>query len=214
MVNEEGQNPSPRHLSLYICALLRSYEPSYCPPSISDIFVGITGTPQSGRKYGLTDYLWSHTEKFNFHPNDDFLKVRLPVLSEISKHPSVSGEDAFTLCIRIEQEYGSLPAFQREGKVAVPKDMITAMASLIDVPNGADVKFVCLEHEIQEDEMEGMRSRKRIIYANSQVLAARSQYFQDLFAISFAENTQVANDKFKTVVVESADFNTVYWMLR
>jgi len=214
MVNEEGQNPSPRYLSLYICALLRSYEPSYCPPSISDIFVGITGTPQSGREYGTIDYLWSHTEKFNFHPNDDFIKVRLPVLSEISKHPSISGENAFTLCIRIEQEYGSSPAFQREGTVAVPKDMITAMASLIDVPNGADVKFVCLEHEIQEDEMEGMRSRKRIIYANSQVLAARSQYFQDLFAISFAENTQVANDKFKTVVVESADFNTVYWMLR
>lgn len=98
----------------------------------------------------------------------------------------------------------------------VPRDMIDAMTALIDVPNGADVRFVCLEHENEaEDGMEdGMRSRKRVIYANSQVLAARSPYFLDLFAISFAENTQISSDRIKTVVVESADFNTVYWMLR
>jgi hypothetical protein len=106
--------------------------------------------------------------------------------------------------------------------VSVPKDMVNAMAALIDVPNGADVKFVCLEHEI-EAEAEGqgqvqgeekMRSRKRVIYANSQVLASRSQYFQDLFATTFVETAQVSTDRFKIVVVESADFNTVYWMLR
>jgi hypothetical protein len=194
--------------------LLRSREALYCPPFIANIFIGITGTSKSGREYGSTEYLWSHTEKFNFQPNDDFIKVRLPVLSEISKHPSISTENAFTLCIRIEQEYGSLPNFQPEGKVDVPRDMINAMAALIDVPNGADVKFVCLEHEIQEDELEGMKSRKRVIYANSQVLAARSQYFQDLFATSFVETAQASSDRFKTVVVESADFNTVYWMLR
>jgi len=100
--------------------------------------------------------------------------------------------------------------------------MVAAMAALIDVPNGADVRFVCLEHEIEsegegEGEGEGeekMRSRKRVIYANSQILASRSQYFQDLFATAFVETTQVSMDRFKTVVVESADFNTVYWMLR
>jgi hypothetical protein len=104
--------------------------------------------------------------------------------------------------------------------VSVPKDMVDAMAALIDVPNGADVKFVCLEHEI-EAESEGqvggeekMRSRKRVIYANSQVLTSRSQYFQDLFATTFVESAQASTDRFKTVVVESADYNTVYWMLR
>lgn len=181
---------------------------------MSNIFVGITGTPKSGREYGRTEYLWTHTEKFNFHPNDDFIKIRLPKLSEVSQHPSIVSQNAFTLCIRIEQEYGNSPAFQPEGKVKVPRDMIDAMAALIDVPNGADVKFICLEHEIQEDEGVGMRSRKRVIYANSQVLAARSPYFLDLFATSFVETAQVASDRFKTVVVESADFNTVYWMLR
>jgi len=124
--------------------------------------------------------------------------------------------------MRIEQEYGNVPAFQREGHVSVPKNMVGAMAALIDVPNGADVRFVCLEHEIESEgegegeggEEEKMRSRKRVIYANSQILASRSQYFQDLFATAFVETTQVSTDRFKTVVVESADFNTVYWMLR
>jgi hypothetical protein len=94
--------------------------------------------------------------------------------------------------------------------------MIHAMAALIDVPNGADVKFVSLEHNTNPEEgvEEGMKSRKRVIYANSQVLSARSQYFQDLFATSFVETAGAASDRFKTVVVESADFNTVYWMLR
>jgi len=182
---------------------------------MANIFVGITGTPKSGREYGSTEYLWTHSEKFNFQPNDDFIKVRLPILSEISKHPSISTSNAFTLCIRIEQEYGTTPAFQSDGKVTVPRDMIDAMAALIDVPNGADVKFICLEHEILEGgDEDGLRSRKRVIYANSQVLAARSPYFQDLFATSFQETSQGSSDRFKTVVVESADFNTVYWMLR
>lgn len=215
VTTDEGTEPT-RHLSLYICSLLRSRETYHSPSFIANIFVGIMGAPKSGREYGTTEYLWTHNEKFNFQPNDDFIKVRLPVLSEISQHPSISGENAFTLCIRIEQEYGSSPAFQEEGKVLVPRDMVDAMAALIDVPNGADVKFVCLEHEYQSDEalMEGMMSRKRIIYANSQVLAARSPYFQDLFATSFQETAQASSDRFKTVVVESADFNTVYWMLR
>jgi hypothetical protein len=215
VTTEEGHEPITRQLSLYICSLLRSREAYHCPPFVADIFVGITGTPKSGREYGSTEYLWTHSEKFNFQPNDDFIKVRLPILSEISQHPSISASNAFTLCIRIEQEYGTAPAFQPHGKVTVPRDMINAMAALIDVPNGADVKFICLEHEIPEEgDEERMRSRKRVIYANSQVLAARSLYFQDLFATSFLETSQGSSDRFKTVVVESADFNTVYWMLR
>ena len=214
-VTTEEHEPITRHLSLYICSLLRSREPYLCSPYIANIFVGITGTPLSGREYGSTEYLWTHSERFNFQPNDDFIKVRLPVLSEISQHPSIRSSNAFTLCIRIEQEYGTVPAFQDYGRVTVPRDMINAMAALIDVPNGADVKFICLEHEIPEEgDGEGMRSRKRVVYANSQVLAARSPYFQDLFATSFQETSQVSSDRCKTVVVESADFNTVYWMLR
>jgi hypothetical protein len=215
VTTEEGLEPNTKHLSLYICSLLRSRETYHCPPFMANIFVGITGTPKSGREYGSTEYLWTHSEKFNFQPNDDFIKVRLPILSEISQHPSIATSNAFTLCIRIEQEYGTAPAFQEDGKVTVPRGMINAMATLIDVPNGADVKFICLEHETPEEEdEEGMRSRKRVIYANSQVLAARSPYFQDLFATSFQETSQGSSDRFKTVVVESADFNTVYWMLR
>jgi hypothetical protein len=222
VTTDEGAETNTRHLSLYICSLLRARDTYLYPPVIANIFVGITGAPKSGRDYGSTDYLWTHSERFNFQPHDDFVKVRLPILSTISQHHSVAPTDTFTLCIKIEQEYGETPSFQKEKHVTVPTDMIDALAALIDVPNGADVKFICLEHEInsdEEEEEEGggeekMRSRKRVIYANSQVLASRSQYFQDLFATSFVETTQVPSDRFKTVVVESANFSTVYWMLR
>jgi hypothetical protein len=102
----------------------------------------------------------------------------------------------------------------------VPNDLVSALGALIDIPNGADVKFVCLEHEIQQEDGQdggdepGLRSRKRVIFANAQVLSKRSSYFEDLFATSFIETAAPQSDRFKTVVVESADFNTVYWMMR
>jgi hypothetical protein len=207
-------------LSLYICSLLRSREAYHCPAFTSAIFIGITGSSKSGREHGSTTYLWKHEELYNFQPHDDFIKIRLPTLSHIARDPSVVSENAITLCIRIEEDYGEQPNFQKDGFVQVPNDLVSALGALIDIPNGADVKFVCLEHEIQREDGQdggdepGLRSRKRVIYANSQILTKRSSYFEDLFATSFVETAAPQFDRFKAVVVESADFNTVYWMMR
>jgi len=55
-------------------------------------------------------------------------------------------------------------------------------------------------------------ARKRIIYAHSDILVRRSEYFATMLSSSFAENSAVSTGERKlyTIVVEEADFNTIY----
>lgn len=64
-------------------------------------------------------------------------------------------------------------------------------------------------------------ARKRIIYAHSDILSRRSEYFATLLASSFREaapNTSILDrDRGRpihTIVVEEADFVTVYWLVK
>lgn len=139
--------------------------------------------------------------------------------------PTIGLHDAFIICIRMEEVHGYNPKFLPPCKVMVPTDMISALGALLDVPSSADVRFVCLEHRTEEllrrksgdssistDSTPSLTSRKRVLYANSEILRHRSPYFADLFQGDFAET--MSADKYKTIIVDGADFNTVYWMLR
>lgn len=59
-------------------------------------------------------------------------------------------------------------------------------------------------------------ARKRIIYAHSDILIPRSEYFATMLSSSFAENSAPVNGERKvyTVTVEEADFETMYWLLK
>ena len=59
-------------------------------------------------------------------------------------------------------------------------------------------------------------ARKRIIYAHSDILTKRSDYFANMLASSFSENLSPAAGERKicTIVVEEADFETIYWLLK
>lgn len=61
-------------------------------------------------------------------------------------------------------------------------------------------------------------ARKRIIYAHSDILIRRSEYFATMLASSFAETNPQGvapgERKLYTVVVEEADFETIYWLLK
>lgn len=60
-------------------------------------------------------------------------------------------------------------------------------------------------------------ARKRVIYAHSDIISRRSEYFATMLASSFSENTSglVPGDrKLHTIIVEEADFETVYWLLK
>ena len=59
-------------------------------------------------------------------------------------------------------------------------------------------------------------ARKRVIYAHSDILIRRSDYFATMLASSFAENSAISTGERKvyTVVVEDADFETIFWLLK
>jgi len=60
-------------------------------------------------------------------------------------------------------------------------------------------------------------ARKRVIYAHSDILTRRSEYFATMLSSSFSENmnsVRPGERKVYTVVLEEADFVTVYWLLK
>lgn len=102
-----------------------------------------------------------------------------------------------------------------------------------------DVRFVCLERRLNNEASSGPSSnpsnqsavslsgsispfgsyttaRKRMIYAHSDILIRRSDYFATMLASSFAENSAISagERKLYTIVVEDADFETIYWLLK
>ncbi len=116
--------------------------------------------------------------------------------------------------------------------------------SLCSVDTG-DVQFVCLERKEPGQDVEveitpespdtetptNRRTssstssstsqgfaRKRFIYAHSDILKRRSEYFATMLSSSFSENAAGAGGsherKMYTIVVEEADFVTIYWLLK
>lgn len=107
-----------------------------------------------------------------------------------------------------------------------------------------DVQFICLERkdethdpdlapespstEIPVDRRSSISSsslpssltvaRKRIIYAHSDILKRRSDYFATMLSSSFSENSSDTKPqgerKMYTITVEEADFCTIYWLLK
>lgn len=113
------------------------------------------------------------------------------------------------------------------------------------VADTGDVRFVCLERKEPEHSVEvevtpespdtetasNRRSsatstvsgsshglaRKRIIYAHSDILKRRSDYFTTMLTSSFSESATTGGPherRIYTIVVEEADFVTIYWLLK
>ena len=59
-------------------------------------------------------------------------------------------------------------------------------------------------------------ARKRIIYAHSDILTRRSEYFATMLSSAFAEGAEPPSGERRvyTVIVEEADFETMYWLLK
>ncbi|KIK67825.1 hypothetical protein GYMLUDRAFT_155333 [Collybiopsis luxurians FD-317 M1] len=60
-----------------------------------------------------------------------------------------------------------------------------------------------------------MTARKRVIYAHSDILISRSEYFATMLTSAFCEKKVDSNGrKIFTIIVEEADFETMYWLLK
>lgn len=113
-------------------------------------------------------------------------------------------------------------------------EVINGLAALLDNANTGDVQFVCLEHREQDGEVFGSadaiaacQTRKRILWAHSDILRSRSAYFRDLLAAGFTEtlaspagsstrtggSAAESHRRVHTITVDHCDFETLYWLL-
>jgi len=122
----------------------------------------------------------------------------------------------------------------------VPIDLLQAFSNAVDNKNTGDVKFVCLEYgdeanlanqfgeNANSSDVTSLTSaaeanfrvyRKRILYAHSDILEARSEYFKALLDFNASITSPTAQGsaidrRIETIYCNDADFQTLYWLLR
>lgn len=165
----------------------------------SAIFLGIRPSqPNIGQRHSHTRWLWHTCTEHEFTKEAEYAAVALPPIDELLDKQS---EDGLTLCVQIGSP-SQKPEFTTPGEVVAPITILEGLGALLDSSTG-DVQFVCLQHVDGE-------ARKRTIYAHSEILRARSEYFKSLLSGGFKET----ESKRVTVIVDDADFDTVYWLLQ
>ncbi|KAF8478810.1 hypothetical protein JB92DRAFT_3045758 [Gautieria morchelliformis] len=193
---------------------------------------------RGGERGARADWVWEYWEKdWSFRQDSEVWECSLPALSTLLDNPRISETDSFVICIQIHSPAG--PQFpQHPSAYYVPRDLLDGVEASLDNPR--DVKFICLERLSQSSnpgspmipasplsprsssEASGYSSaaqstaRKRVIYAHSDILIRRSEYFQTMLTSSFSENVNVPSGdrKIYEIVVEEADFVTIYWLLK
>ncbi|KAL0567176.1 hypothetical protein V5O48_014826 [Marasmius crinis-equi] len=231
----------PDTLSLYItCLMLDSAYADY-EMSASMMTAVKCQEDRVGERGARPDWVWENWQSdWVFREGNEVWACSLPPLSALIENNSrIRETDSLVICIQIHCPVG--PFFPSHPTAYyVPKDLLDGLEASLDNPNTGDVRFVCLER-FRPDEVpptpteltspathrptssmssyshsSQMTARKRIIYAHSDILTRRSEYFATMLSSSFAENpTHISGErKIHTIVVEEADFETIYWLLK
>ncbi|KAI0775947.1 hypothetical protein BD413DRAFT_648910 [Trametes elegans] len=192
-----------------------------------------------GERGARADWVWENWQNnWVFRHDNEVWDCPLPSLSELLENPRIQATDSFVICIQMHSPVGPFYP-QQPSAYFVPRDLLEGLEASLDNPNTGDVQFVCLERTQQESDKSGSPllgvptsprsvssqsssstqtlARKRIIYAHSDILIRRSEYFATMLSSSFAENASTllpGERKVYTIVVEEADFVTIYWLLK
>ncbi|KAJ4479314.1 hypothetical protein J3R30DRAFT_3477488 [Lentinula aciculospora] len=233
----------PSGLALYITPLMLDFaHPQY--ELSATMMAGIKcQDDRAGERGARADWPFEVWHDWVFRQDNEVWECALPSLSTLLENSRISDTDSFVICVQIHCPVGpSLPA--QPSVYYVPKDLLDGLEASLDNPNTGDVQFVCLERLTAADPLPSpnltpemspiprtrpssstssispfapeMTARKRVIYAHSDILVHRSEYFATMLSSSFSENQVSANSdrKLFTVVVEEADFETIYWLLK
>ena len=156
------------------------------------------------------------------------------IIEDLAPHESKD----VTLVVQIQTPDAMIPEPSRGDHQLVPTNLLQSLKNAVDNRNTVDVKFICLEYGDEanlanqigaNDDSQGATSRsaaevdlriyrKRILYAHSDILRARSDYFKALLDFS-ASNTaptdqgSTTDRHVETIHCNSADFQTLYWLL-
>lgn len=227
-----------RTLSLFVTSVIIEYahtDYEIC----SSMFAGIKcQDDRVGERGARPDWAWEYWQNdWVFREDSEVWECPLPSLTMLLDNPRIKETDSFVICVQIHCPVG--PFFPQQPSAAyVPKELLDGLESLLDNANTGDVQFVCLERKEEEGlepespetaEAHARRSssssstttppqtvaRKRIIYAHSDILMRRSEYFATMLRSSFSETSTAPGErKTYTVIVEEADFVTIYWLLK
>ncbi|KAJ3475752.1 hypothetical protein NLI96_g11631 [Meripilus lineatus] len=241
--DEPSNNPQPPTLSLFVTSVVLEYaHPEY--EMYTSMFAAIKcQEDRAGERGARAEWAWEFWQNdWVFREDSEVWECPLPPLSVLLENRRIKETDSFVICIQIHSPIG--PFFpQQPFATYVPRDLLSGLEASLDNANTGDVRFVCLERKEPEVEVEittespnteippNRRSsaasvlssssqalaRKRIIYAHSDILKRRSEYFATMLESSFAENSAsggLHERKLYTIVVEEADFVTIYWLLK
>ncbi|CDO76563.1 hypothetical protein BN946_scf184982.g22 [Trametes cinnabarina] len=227
----------PPRLCLHITCLPIAYtHPEY--ETSASMFAAIKcQDDRAGERGARAEWVWEHWQNnWTFRLDSEVWDCVLPPLSELLENPRIKETDSFVICVQMHSPVGPFYP-QQPSAYYVPRDLLEGLEASLDNPNTGDVQFVCLERSTQQelDALAGGAptsprstsssqsassqtvARKRIIYAHSDILVRRSEYFATMLASSFAENARTllpGERKVYTIVVEEADFVTIYWLLK
>ncbi|KAH8830411.1 hypothetical protein DL96DRAFT_1592760 [Flagelloscypha sp. PMI_526] len=236
-VLEETQDleTKPPRLALYLTSLLMETEIAHEMPTTVMVAIKCPGQHGAARP----EWFWEQWTDWVFRQESEVWECPLPSVSSLLENERIRQGDSFVLCIQINSPIGPLYP-QHPHFSYVNKDLLDGIEASLDNPNTGDVVFVCLERfpadghssPISDVPPHSRRSsssastsspypprltaRKRIIYAHSDILIRRSEYFATMLQSDFAETSGGStNDrKFWRVIVEETDFQTMYWVLK
>ncbi|KAI0638351.1 hypothetical protein C8Q77DRAFT_1049048 [Trametes polyzona] len=231
----------PPRLCLHITCLSIDYaHPDY--EMSASMFAAIKcQDDRVGERGARAEWVWENWQSnWVFGQDREVWDCVLPPLSVLLENPRIKETDSFVICIQLHSPVGPFYP-QQPSAYYVPRDLLEGLEASLDNPNTGDVQFVCLErtttHELdssqtlspgvptsprsttssQSSSASHTLARKRIIYAHSDILIRRSEYFATMLGSSFAENASTllpGERKVYTIVVEEADFTTIYWLLK
>jgi hypothetical protein len=141
--------------------------------------------------------------------------------------------------VNIETPDAMVPEPSRTDQQLIPTGLLQAFKNALDNKNTGDVKFICLEYgdEVNLANQYGDNAnsadtttrsatteadirvyRKRILYAQSDILQARSEYFKALLDFNASTTSPTAQGpatdrRIETIYCNDADFQTLYWLL-
>ncbi|KAF8913767.1 hypothetical protein CPB84DRAFT_1757474 [Gymnopilus junonius] len=237
-VSAEGVPLStPTTLTLYITSLMLDFaQGDYDIPASMMASIKCQDD-RVGERGARPEWFWEFWQSdWVFRRESEVWECRLPSISSLLENPRIQETDSMVICVQIHCPAGpSIP--QQPSVYYVPRDLLDGLEASLDNANTGDVRFVCLEKYTGGEASPLLSSsfstssalsdgtspfgthataRKRIIYAHSDILMRRSEYFATMLSSSFAENTTISTGERKlyTIVVEEADFVTIYWLLK
>lgn len=231
---------SKSFLSLFITSLIMDYAHGDFESSATMLAAIKCEDDAVGHRGSRPEWVWEFWQHdWVFRQGSEVWECPLPILSDLLENDRIRETNSFVICVQMHSPSG--PTIPQQPSVRyVPKDLLAGLEASLDNPNTGDVRFVCLERLHSEASVDLTASpssvsrqstcsttsqapfsshitgRKRVIYAHSDILIRRSEYFATMLTSSFSESSGLPHGERKVhnIIVEEAEFETIYWLLK